>query len=859
MYSEISSTSGTTCDNDSDGNDMVLPELDIGLEDLSIDTQYHHQHQQQYKSPCFSPVSTDAADHLYQSESLHRWIIGIAVLNFDLEIGQVIEQLYPSGTQLDKVATSNIQYASFPDTSSALGDSVFSFRVRQEDGTFIHGYVMFRRERNSQIRRGYMQKSITVLSHLPYPGLFLRVVSILGPLYFDQLSPQNDYQVQGNLNLSSNNHNIIEQACLQIALWPQPRFNDILELPFFNVRMQVELTPVDSSTQLLETSSFVKMQKIQSPQYMKSNLNGSNGLNVPSITEQIIGGIPSTLIYPSGFLFHSESDNLITHRDVQSRYPSGSSFGLYTLFKNNMSDLYTLWELVLLEQPICVMSECGQSIVSETVWYLQSLISPIVYKGEYHPYLTIQDSDFASLNRMFSKDNMQMKSKASADSQVQPSDVAQSGVILGVTNPFFRKAFSTWPHILHLVYNKQQDIDSSLRVNEPGVVKSKSYGNIKSAQQQQQKFSSDSLSKLVRSASPTALFRPGSPAGIRTSQSQSKARKPQVSELKSLYKPALRPDKKFVFAMQNLKIDNMQAQAQVSSSGHQNGHSHKTDSSSNSNRKKYKGYVLNETVRRHFVDLTERFLGPLNRYILTQLTPKIRQFNIDGELIDGSHQQQLQVNGKVLVYSVLIKEKDFKLQNFDNDAFITHLVTNEPPQLQFAKTSFLQSGSLKSLTKLSQQQPPQSSSQSSSPLSKPFEFRHPPWVCLYIKFIQTKNFECWLNQKRLTIEQELLTRNAEKLISILDQDVSGKHPSTVFSLLVAAKSLLAMMKYDLTPDLLRHGEFLEEQPLQHSDDSLHQGHRSDYLIVELKKRALYIWNNLLNDDAYRDLIITGQL
>ncbi|KAI3649957.1 hypothetical protein MP228_005589 [Amoeboaphelidium protococcarum] len=852
MDSEINLASGTTRSNDND--DMVLPELDIGLEDPSIDTHNHHQ-LHQYKSPCFSPVSTDAVDHLYQSESLHRWIIGIAVLNFDLEIGQVIEWLYPSGTQLDKVATANIQYASFPDTSSALGDSVFSFRVRQEDGNFIHGYVMFRRERNSQIRRGYMQKSITVLSHLPYPGLFLRVVSILGPLYFDQLSLSSDQQVQVNLNPNTYSHNIIEQACLQIALWPQPRFNDILELPFFNVRIQVELAPVDSSTQLLETSSFVKMQKIQSPQYMKSNLNGSNGLNVPSITEQIIGGVPSTLIYPSGFLFHSESDNLITHRDVQSRYPSGSSFGLYTLFKNNMSDLYTLWELILLEQPICVMSECGQSIVSETVWYLQSLISPIVYKGEYHPYLTIQDSDFASLNRMFSKDNMQMKSKASADSQVQSSDVAQSGVILGVTNPFFRKAFSTWPHILHLVYNQQKGI----RVNEPGVVKSKSYGNMKSAQQQQQKFSSDSLSKLVRSASPTALFRPGSPAGIRSSSSQSQGRKPQVSELKSSYKPALRPDKKFVFAMQNLKIDNMQAQAQVSSSGHQNGHSHKSDSSSNSNRKKYKGYVLNETVRRHFVDLTERFLAPLNRYILTQLTPKICKFNIDGDLVDDPHQQQLKVNGKVLVYSVLIKEKDFKLQNFDNDAFITHLVTNEPPQLQFAKTTFLQSGSLKSLTKLSQQQPQQSLNQSSSPLSKPFEFRHPPWVCLYIKFIQTKNFECWLNQKRLTIEQELLTKNAEKLISILDQDVSVKHSSTVFSLLVAAKGLLAMMKYDLTPDLLRHGEFLEEQPLQHSDDSLHQGHRSDYLIVELKKRALFIWNNLLNDDAYRDLIITGQL
>jgi hypothetical protein len=84
---------------------------------------------------------------------------------------------------------------------------------------------------------------MVLLSQHPFVGLFSRVVSILGPAYFNMGQP------------------MLEAACMNIAQWTTPEDNKILDLPFLGRLLQVEL-PTPFKPQLLETTPF-DMNKLQ--------------------------------------------------------------------------------------------------------------------------------------------------------------------------------------------------------------------------------------------------------------------------------------------------------------------------------------------------------------------------------------------------------------------------------------------------------------------------------------------------------------------------------------------------------------------------------------------------------------------
>lgn len=86
--------------------------------------------------------------------------------------------------------------------------------------------------------------------------------------------------------------------------------------------------------------------------------------------------------------------------------------GLYHHFRDILKDLWLLWELMLLAEPIVVIAP-DPSVCSEAVVSLVDIINPvslcqllecvsrltemqIPYCGDYRPYFTIQDSDFKS-------------------------------------------------------------------------------------------------------------------------------------------------------------------------------------------------------------------------------------------------------------------------------------------------------------------------------------------------------------------------------------------------------------------------------------------------------------------------------
>ncbi|KAF9984532.1 Protein dennd6a, partial [Modicella reniformis] len=205
-------------------------------------------------------------------DQLRQWMVCFCVVNFDLEKGQgkyptdrtsvlfriftcgqgiadvTIESVYPP-SDFTPEESKNICFSSFPDSNTFdVGDTVFNFRIRATtagraatgpttDAGFLYGYVFFRQKQDPSIRRGYFQKSVVLLSQHPFIGLFSKLVSVLGPAYFEVGKP------------------MLEAAFHNIGSWKPPVTHSLMELPFMGTLYQVQLAK-PHQPQLLETSPF---------------------------------------------------------------------------------------------------------------------------------------------------------------------------------------------------------------------------------------------------------------------------------------------------------------------------------------------------------------------------------------------------------------------------------------------------------------------------------------------------------------------------------------------------------------------------------------------------------------------------
>lgn len=234
---------------------------------------------------------------------LQRYVLSIGIVNFDLDLGPDLEFLYPP-LGISREERDNIAFSSFPDTSIFDdGSCVFSWRVREvplgnskegppiigikkekdkelerskervgasdpsiKDGetigknskivvsnsngsgrlssNYIYGYVFFRQKRDPTIRRGYFQKSIVILSHLPYVSFFSKLTQILGTLFFERRKSNVDSGLKPNQNPNSTTSSkdlsesvleedmkILESFCKDVASWPSPEPGSLLTLP----------------------------------------------------------------------------------------------------------------------------------------------------------------------------------------------------------------------------------------------------------------------------------------------------------------------------------------------------------------------------------------------------------------------------------------------------------------------------------------------------------------------------------------------------------------------------------------------------------------------------------------------------
>ncbi|KAG2187540.1 hypothetical protein INT44_005229 [Umbelopsis vinacea] len=492
-----------------------------------------------------------------------QWMVGFCVVNFDLEIGQALDFIYPP-VELSEYEEKNICFSAFPDSNVfEVGDQVYNVRIRASgsgltasgptaDAGFLYGYVFFRQKKDDRIRRGYFQKSLVLLSQHPFVGLFSRVVSMLGPAFFDLGQP------------------MLEAACASIASWNGPLPGQSYDLPLLGTVLQVEI-PYPHKPQLLETSRF--------------------DLNSLKPETQILASIPPGTLYKH--------------------------------FSNMLDDLWLLWELVLLGEPLIVMAP-EPGICSESVVALVDLINPIPYCGDYRPYFTIQDSDFRSFIT---------------------KSMPPSNLILGVTNPFFNKAIGHWPHIVRVGRHQHRKPDGTI-IPEHGRHGKGSHSRPNGA--------------------------------LDFVQGVTSKRKATISKDKALLK--------------------MLVESRV------RGHS--------------SAYVLNNILRRHFADMTEKFLTPLNRYF----------------------HQLLPTN----VSSSTLKKGQGQLKPFQSDQFYRFLKDN-PPSLQF-KSTF------------------KARATTGDPVRE-----------FYTQFLKCGNFATWLRLRTNEAQNEIKHRYIRKLC---DADVTRKITSS---------------------------------------------------------------------------------
>nr|XP_004650465.1 protein DENND6B isoform X1 [Jaculus jaculus]XP_045007691.1 protein DENND6B isoform X1 [Jaculus jaculus] len=333
------------------------------------------------------------------------WLECVCVVTFDLELGQALELVYPSNFQLTDKEKSSICYLSFPDShSGCLGDTQFSFRMRQCGGqrspwhaddrsynsraplslqrepAHYLGFVYFRQVKDSSVKRGYFQKSLVLVSRLPFVRLFQSLLSLIAPEYFEKLAP------------------CLEAVCNEIDQWPAPMPGQILNLPIMGVVIQVRIP-----------SRLDKLESSPPKQCDQENL------------------LPAPVVLAS------------VHE-----------LDLFRCFRPVLTHVQTLWELMLLGEPLVVLAP-SPDMSSELVLALTSCLQPLKFCCDFRPYFTIHDSEFKELTTR---------------TQAPPN------VVLGVTNPFFIKTLQHWPHVLRIGEPKMSgDLPKQIKLKKPSRLK----------------------------------------------------------------------------------------------------------------------------------------------------------------------------------------------------------------------------------------------------------------------------------------------------------------------------------------------------------------------------------------------------
>jgi len=104
---------------------------------------------------------------------------------------------------------------------------------------------------------------------------------------------------------------------------------------------------------------------------------------------------------------------------------------LLSVFRPVVKHLWTLWELVLVGEPIMIFSPGTPRRASDAVLGLAGLIAPLPFAADYRPFFTIYDVDFQPYRAQCAAGDM----------------VAPAGQLIGCTNPMLYQQLEKWPTV----------------------------------------------------------------------------------------------------------------------------------------------------------------------------------------------------------------------------------------------------------------------------------------------------------------------------------------------------------------------------------------------------------------------------
>jgi hypothetical protein len=310
----------------------------------------------------------------------------------------------------------NISFLSFPDTAlNGEKDSLYVFRLRRSAGSYLYGYVLFRQQKNASVRRGYLQQSVCVLSPHPFVGLFLRIAELAGSFYFEFGT------------------RILEVAAHSICSWPaleDLKRSSFLEFPFVGEIIRYALPALKMQARFAVPNVYLFAQGGADIRETEGTLVRKGSGKVKGKGKEKRKGTRTAQVHR--LPRQAPGTPPLTARDGDStlRLPPrccpfdeiASGFHLAGVITN----IFHLWELVLCARPILCYGTSPEA-ASSAVLALVSLVNPISYAGDFRPFITVQDSDFAEL-----------------------TSAGEAPRILGVTNPLFLKGPVEWETVVQV-------------------------------------------------------------------------------------------------------------------------------------------------------------------------------------------------------------------------------------------------------------------------------------------------------------------------------------------------------------------------------------------------------------------------
>jgi len=292
-----------------------------------------------FAAPVLEEMPVDHSDITHSTHSAHldltkwgKWVTAVAIVGFDLELGQSLEKIYPSSIVLDREDIKNVCFMSFPDSMAGCsGDTEFHFRVRASTAhlprytkthrkRYLCGAVYFRQIPDKSLRRGFFQKSVVILSEQPHPTLYRQICRVVAKDYF-----------------SGSGGVAVQAACMDISRWPPPNPGTAHKLRLLGRELSVQVPDVANS--------------------------------IMCTADMVAGGVPRGVMLASPF------DPV-----------------LFEALQPVLTNIQLLWELMVTSEPV-VVSAPTPTLSSRMVLALTGLTAPLPYRGDFRPYFTVQDTD----------------------------------------------------------------------------------------------------------------------------------------------------------------------------------------------------------------------------------------------------------------------------------------------------------------------------------------------------------------------------------------------------------------------------------------------------------------------------------